>query len=333
VALLLAGCQSSPGSAPSSSPPTLAPTPAQEQAPAFANPVYDNNFPDPMVIQGATGYVVVATNGSGGNVQTLTSDDLTEWEQGPDALPEVAKWSQGGKVWAPEVARRADGRYVLYYTTRGPNPNIQCISVAVGREPQGPYVDSSSKPLVCETKQGGSIDASPFTTEDGRRYLYWKNDGNAIGVDTWISGQQLDASGTKLVGQPKRLFQQDLDWEGTLVEAPFGWESNGKFHLFYSANDYGSDSYAVGQATADDPLGPFTKTPDPVLASNDVAAGPGHCALIEKDGKVWMVYHAWSPEAIGSEVPGRTLWLSEVNFGADGKATVVPPTVDYPVKP
>jgi beta-xylosidase len=231
------------------------------------------------------------------------------------------------------VARRADGRYVLYYTTRGPNPNIQCISAAVGREPQGPYVDSSSKPLVCETKQGGSIDASPFTTADGQRYLYWKNDGNAIGVDTWISGQRLDASGTKLVGQPKRLFQQDLDWEGTLVEAPFGWESNGKFHLFYSGNDYGSDSYAVGQATAADPLGPFTKNPEPVLASNDVAAGPGHCALVEKDGKVWMVYHAWSPEAIGGDVPGRALWLSEVTFGTDGQATVVPPTVDYPLAP
>jgi beta-xylosidase len=331
--ILLSGC-SGPGNAPAPSASESAPA-ASTPAPAagFTNPVYDNNFPDPMVIRGADGYVVVATNGSGGNVQTLTSDDLTTWEQGPDALPKVAKWSSKGKVWAPEVAKRADGRFVLYYTTRSPNPEVQCISAAVGTKAGGPYVDTSSKPLVCETKRGGSIDPSPFTAADGTRYLYWKNDGNAIGVDTWISGQRLDASGTKLVGKPKRLFRQDQDWEGNLVEAPFGWESNGKFSLFYSANDYGSDAYAVGQAIADDPLGPFTKSPEPVLTSNDVAAGPGHCALIEKDDKVWMVYHAWSPDAIGAEVPGRTLWLSEVTFAADGTATVVPPTVDYPDNP
>jgi beta-xylosidase len=301
---------------------------------AFTNPVYNSNFADPMMIGDPDGgYVAVATNGDGGNVQTLTSPDLTTWEPGADALPQLPKWSAPGKVWAPEIARRADGRYVLYYTTRGPNPNIQCIGAAVGSSPKGPFVDDSKKPLVCQPNEGGSIDASPFTAADGSRYLYWKNDGNALGVDTFIYGQRLDATGTKLQGEPKKLFQQDLPWEGTLVEAPFGWEVDGRFHLFYSANDFGSDSYAVGDAVAKDPLGPFTKAGDPILVSNDVAAGPGHCSLIEKDGKVWMVYHAWSPEAIGEDVPGRTMWLSEVTFNPDGTVAVVPPTVDYPTKP
>ena len=300
---------------------------------AFKNPVFASNFPDPMLVKGPDAYVVVATNGNGSNVQTLVSDDLTSWKQGPDALPAIAGWSTAGKVWAPEVARRPDGRYLLYYTTPGPDATIQCVSVAVGPKPQGPFVDSSTKPLVCDTKTGGSIDASPFTAADGKRYLYWKNDGNAIGADTYLWGQQVDATGTKLVGKPTRLFKQDQPWEGNLVEAPFGWEQDGTFHLFYSANDYGSDAYAVGRAVADSPLGPFTKDPEPVLVSNEVAAGPGHCALFTKDGKTWMVYHAWAPDAIGSDVPGRTLWLSEVVFDDDGSVTVVPPTVDYPTKP
>jgi len=46
-----------------------------------------------------------------------------------------------------------------------------------------------------------------------------------------------------------------------------------------------------------------------------------------------MAYHAWSPDAIGQEVPGRALWLSEVTFDADGSVHVVPPTADYPTKP
>jgi hypothetical protein len=52
------------------------------------------------------------------------------------------------------------------------------------------------------------------------------------------------------------------------VEAPFVWEENGKFHLFYSANTFDSYSYAIGHAVADSPLGPFTKSEDPVVASN-----------------------------------------------------------------
>jgi len=325
--LMLAACQSGPAAPKASSTPDESPA-------GFQNPVYDSDFPDPMIIERTDGsYLAVATNGNGSNVQTLTSTDLISWKQGLDALPQLPAWSSAGKVWAPEIEPRADGRFLLYYTTRGPHPDVQCISVAVGSKPEGPYVDHSSKPLVCEEGIGGSIDPDPFTTSDGTRYLYWKNDGNAIGVDTYISGQRLDTSGTKVTGRPQRLFRQDLPWEGQLVEAPFGWEHDGKFHLFYSANAYDSDAYAVGHAIADDPLGPFTKSGDPVLTSNDAAAGPGHCALFEKDGKVWMVYHAWPPDSIGSESPGRTMWLSEVTFAPDGSVKVVPPTHDYPTRP
>jgi len=287
-----------------------------------------------MVIAGADGgYVAVATNGNGSNVQTMTSKDLIQWEQEEDALPQLPSWSSPGKVWAPEIAAGEGERFLLYYTTRAPDPEIQCISVAVGSQALGPFVDKSSKPLVCEKAQGGSIDASPFTAADGSRYLYWKNDGNAVGVDTFISGQRLDPTGTKLVGRPQHLFKQDLPWEGRLVEAPFVWEEGGRIHMFYSANAYDSDAYAVGHAVAASPLGRFTKDPDPVLASNDVAAGPGHCALIEKDGKVWMVFHAWMPDAIGGDFPGRTMWLSEVTFAADATVKVRPPTPTYPDRP
>lgn len=328
--VLVAGCQAGQPS----SGPTPAVTPGQGSQAGFRNPVYDGDFPDPMLIQGSNGsYVAVATNGNGSNVQTVTSPDLIGWQQGPDALPELPEWSSAGKVWAPEIIRRGDGRYLLYYTTRGPDPDIQCISVALGSKPEGPFADSSTGPLVCDAKLGGSIDPSPFTTAAGERYLYWKNDGNGIGVDTYIWGQKLNAAGTKRVGQAKRLFKQDLPWEGNLVEAPYGWQQGGRVHLFYSANAYDSDRYAVGHAVSRDPLGPFTKAADPVLVTNEVAAGPGHCALFTKDGKVWMVYHAWPPDSIGSETPGRTVWLSEVSFGANGDVAVVPPTADYPTRP
>ena len=318
-----------------------APVPAPEPAPApssahpaFANPVHDANFPDPEVVADETsGYWALGTNGGGSNVQTLHSDDLTSWEQGPDALPQLPRWTRPGKVWAPEVAPRAGGGSALYYTSAGPDGTVQCVGVATGKEVEGPYTDHSRRPLVCQEDRGGSIDAHPFVAADGKRYLYWKNDGNAVGQDTYLWVAPLTAGGTRLAGEPQRLLRQDLPWEGRLIEAPFVWEQDGRFHLFYSGNAYDSEDYAVGHAVADSPLGPFHKDDEPVLATDAVSAGPGHCAVFAVHGRTWMAYHAWSPGEIGGDVPGRSLWLSEVTFAPDGGVTVVPPTVSYPTKP
>lgn len=301
----------------------------------FTNPVVDSDVPDPMImVDDEGGWWAFATNGNGANVQTLRSTDLVSWEQAADALPQLPSWTATGSTWAPEVSRGDDGRWLLYYTTPAPSDrgDIHSIGVAVADSPGGPYLDSSPEPLVCETDDGGSIDAHPFTSSDGQRYLYWKNDGNRIGIDTWISVQRLDSSGTRLIGKPQRLIKQDQPWEGSLVEAPFVVEVDGTFWLFYSGNAFDSAAYAVGVAQATSPAGPFTKVPDPVLVSNDIAAGPGHCAVVTVAGRRWMVYHAWAPDAIGASIPGRTMWLSEVEITADA-VRVTPPTVDCPDLP
>ena len=321
-----AGCSAAPG--------------PQEPIPsggtvAFTNPVVDTDVPDPMIIADDDGgWWAFATNGDGANIQTFRSTDLVTWEQAPDALPQLPAWTAGGDVWAPEVARADDGRWLMYYTTPAPadRGDIQCIGLATADSPGGPYVDSSDQPLVCETEDGGSIDAHPFTAPDGNRYLYWKNDGNRIGVDTWISVQRLDPSGTELVGEPTKLIKQDQPWEGSLVEAPFVVEASGTYWLFYSANAYDSADYAVGVAKGSRPTGPFAKLPDPVLVSNEAAAGPGHCAIFAVGDQRWIVYHAWPPDAVGSSFPGRTMWLSEVEVSAD-QVRVTPPTVEYPTRP
>lgn len=287
------------------------------------NPVYPYDFPDPQVLPDGDGYLAIATNGNGMNVQTITSQDLVSWRQGSDALPSVAPWSSSGKVWAPEIIEWPDGTFRLYYTTKAPDPEWQCVSVATSDTLAGPYVDESAEPLICEYEEGGSIDASPFIDDDGTAYLYWKNDGNAKGVDTFIRVAALSDDGLSIEGEVTNLFKQDLYWEGHLVEGPAVVKVDGVYHMLYSAHDYGSDKYAVGHAVADSPLGPFTKHPEPVLSTNEVAAGPGHCQLFEKDGQWWMVYHAWQPDAVGDSVEGRKMWLSKVSF--DGKTVTVDP--------
>lgn len=287
--------------------------------------LWPHNFPDPQIIPTGDGYLAIATNSDGTNVQTLHSPDLAAWRPGADALPTLPTWTRPGRVWAPEAVRLGD-RWLLYYTTRGPNDGRQCVSVAVADRPAGPYLDESTEPLVYEQQAGGSIDASPFTDSAGRDWLTWKNDGNAVGADTWISIQRLAPDGLSLIGEPVRLIKQDQPWEGNLVEGPYLWERDGAFHLFYSANDFGSADYAVGHAIAEHPDGPYRKDGSPILVSNEVAAGPGHCTLFADGDRTVMAYHAWHPDAVGKP-PGRTLWTSEVHFAADGAVAVDPPAL------
>ena len=59
------------------------------------------------------------------------------------------------------------GTFVLYYSALDGVTGEQCISEAVATQPQGPYVDSSKTPLVCQLNLGGSMDPSPFVGADG----------------------------------------------------------------------------------------------------------------------------------------------------------------------
>jgi beta-xylosidase len=81
---------------------------------------------------------------------------------------------------------------------------------------------------------------------------------------------------------PHRFVDRDdAAWEGDLIEAPTLWRDGDTYYLFYSANDYGSPSYAVGYATASRVLGPYRDGPgNPILPSRGSAAGPGGQAVV-----------------------------------------------------
>ena len=289
----------------------------------FRNPVHDADFPDPFVFRVDDTYHAYATNGPGGNVQTLTSTDLVHWQKGKDALPEVGPWAYEGKTWAPELLARDDGTYVLYYTANAADFGAQCVGVAVADEPEGPFVDSTEEPLVCQRDEGGSIDPSPFRDDDGGLYLLWKNDGNCCMKDTWIYAQRLSSDGLRRQGRPTRLLKQDAGWEANVVEAPTLWKRNDRYILFYSGNDYASDFYAVGYATCDGPLGPCTDAPEnPILKAGCRATGPGHQAVVEVGDETWLVYHAWPGQA-GSDK--RVLWLDRLRW-EDARPSVDGPT-------
>jgi beta-xylosidase len=325
LVLVLAGC--SAGS-PAGSPPGSPAGPSADAA-VFTNPVYDRNFPDPGVLLVDGVYHAYGTNGPLGNVPLLTSTDLVNWTEAGDVLPELGAWARTGDTWAPEAIRLDDGRFALYYTARSTATSRQCIGVAIATSPSGPFTDPLPAPLVCQADDGGSIDASPFRDADGSLYLHWKNDGNAIGAPTHLYGQRLAPDGLALTGSPVVLLTNTQPWHAHVIEAPQLFVRDGRYYLFYSANAYDADVYAVGYAECDGPLGPCRDAAEnPILRSAPGAAGPGHCSVVTApDGSTWLLYHAWPPDAIGSVEPGRTLWLDRLDW-VDGKPVVRGPTAD-----
>jgi beta-xylosidase len=262
-----------------------------------ANPVIDDDFPDPDLLEVDGVYYAYATNGNNRNVRVARSTDLVEWETLPDAFPTLPSWVIPGKTWAPEVQQLGPERFVLYFTATNFRPTFQCIGVAVADSPEGPFEVVGDEMLLCPEGEGGAIDAATFQDADGTWHLLWKNDGNCCGLDTWISRAPLTEDGTALAGEPVRMIQQDLPWEGDLVEAPTLLERDGTYTLLYSANSYGGGEYTTGFATAPSLDGPWTKNPEPLFSTamfDGRYVGPGgQDVVVGPDGQDLLVFHSW----------------------------------------
>ncbi|MEV4491408.1 glycoside hydrolase family 43 protein [Micromonospora coxensis] len=324
AALLAAGCGDDTGNDPSST---------RSEATMFSNPVIRADAPDPQVLRVGDVWWLFHTNSDGRNVPVRRSTDLVDWSEPVDALPELPGWADPGRTWAPEVIALGPQRFLLYYTVAGRESGRQCVGRAVASRPEGPYRDDADGPLICQAELGGAIDASPFRDADGSLWLLWKNDGNAIGVDTWIWSQRLSADGLRLEGEPTKLLRQTEPWEGTLIEGPFLHRQDGRLYLFYAANAYDRAEYAEGYAVCESPAGPCVKAAEnPILTANGVATGPGHASMVVKDGRTWLVYHAWPPGREGSTDPGRQVWLDEVVW-TDGRPVVRGPNAEPQPRP
>ena len=288
----------------------------------FTNPVLNLDFPDPDVIKVEDTYYAYATCAGSIDIQAARSRDLVHWEYLGEALRAQPRWAktQAGFTWAPDVSATADGKsFIMYFTARDAASDTQGIGVATSSRPDGPFQvtgAANDKPLICNPEEGGDIDPASFVDDDGSRYLLWSNNGTTIGKDTFISIQKTSIDGLTLEGQPTRLIRNDQAWEGADVEGPTLWKREGKYFLFYSANDYKTDRYAVGYAAADNILGPYTKGSKPILTTDThsgASYGPGGQDIITgPHGNPWIVYHSWDPA-----MSKRWMQINELDWQGD----------------
>ena len=139
---------------------------------------------------------------------------------------------------------------------------------------------------------------------------------------TPIQAQQLSEDGTSFLGARTTILSNDVEWEGHLVEGPFLWKQDGRYWLFYAANDFTDPAYGIGVAVADHPLGPYSKQPEPLLKSARSWSAPGHPSVARApDGTPHIFFHAFFPGTGGYNV-FRALLTARLQFGPNSVAII-----------
>lgn len=293
-----------------------APTSAQEPQYGDYIDLPGSGWPaDPAVIEKDGTWYLYPTN-SGVSVECWSSTDLETWTYegvvwGP-APP--GSWNDN-TVWAPDVFAY-EGSYYLYYTA------ADMIGVAVADNPLGPFVDVYDHPLIGGGYGGvmtKSIDAHMFRDTDGSLYLYATGYLPVSLLRVFPMDDPVTVGGLwQIVLSPKLL-----SWEFVCEEGPWMILHEGVYYLMYSGNLANWPSYGVGYATADNPLGPFTKYErNPILwfDTDYDFYGPGHHSLtVGPGGDLWMFYH--------TKVDGEVNWKrrvrkNKVAFTDDGQIYV-----------
>ncbi|MFC4852701.1 family 43 glycosylhydrolase [Actinophytocola glycyrrhizae] len=246
--------------------------------------VIGQDFPDPEVLQVGGTYYAYSTSSSPGRVPYATAPAPTgPWTVRGDALPQKPAWAGNGGFWAPDVSRRADGRFLMYFTGPSTATGRMCIGAALADNPAGPFVPTSGQPLVCNAWEGGDIDPSSFVDGNGARYLLYKNDGNAIGQPTIIWLQPTAADGVTFTGNRVELLRNNRPEDEGVIEAPVLVRRPSHYVLFYSAGVYTTGNYHTSYAVAGSLTGPYTRAYRPLLTTASVDGtvnGPGGADVV-----------------------------------------------------
>ena len=298
-----------------------APAAAYPGAPWFEpDKPYTSNFPDPDVLRVGDTYYAYGTSTGGAYLPVMRSTDLQTWtarsaydppvNDDPfynDAMPSPARWGaevrpgqrMSKSVWAPGVERFGD-TYVAFYTIRTRiEPARYCISFATSSSPEGPFVDRTSGPFVCDADPVGSIDPEPFIDPaTGTPHLIWKSEGVVGSMPSRIWSRQLAPSGQAFAegSAPRELLRTSQGWEGNVIENPSMVRSQGQLYLFYSGNEFASADYATGYATCKTVAGPCTKarTTPLMKSAGDRLAPGGATAFHDFGGRLRLAHHYWN---------------------------------------
>jgi len=336
--------------------------------PTYRNPL-PVALGDPFILRAADGkfYLYGTSDGLNG-FKTYSSSDLLHWQDEGQvyegATPD--SWTVDC-FWAPEVYER-NGKYYLWYSANWKeNPGNELenfrIGVAVADNPTGPFRELFNRPVFDPGYP--IIDANVlFDDETGKVYLYYSRCCYKHSVpseiadwakaqgwfdeieESWVYGVELKPDFSGIIGEPQLLLSPPAtkddpqsEWESRSVtshevnrrwtEGSFILKNGDTYYMLYSANFFGGKNYAVGYATAKNPLGPFEKTKNnPILQKNSelggTVTGTGHCMVLNINEKRYCIYHGRTKET-GEK---RVVFIDLVEILPDGRLVVHGPNTD-----
>ena len=161
-----------------------------------------------------------------------------------------------------------------------------------------------------------AIDPHPYVDEDGTKYLLWVDNLDqdrlcGVKMENWLKPDWSTAqvltythyysvADWKAAQNGEYVPQVSYETETNHTnEGPVLIKHNGKYYLTFSVNDYWDSSYQLGQAVADNVLGPYRKLTEAeggLLLSGGVAgsqeiSGTGHHSIVTLGDKMYVIYH------------------------------------------
>ena len=238
--------------------------------------------------------------------QYYQSKNLKDWKKKGFAFKKTENtWGQKS-FWAPEVIYYQDKFYMIY-SSHGPTKfgSGLRLCLAVADKPSGPFTDLYA-PLF---DHGFScIDGHIFLEEGKKPILYyemvgavgefWKQQGFLWGA---IFGVELSEDLSKPTHEPVLCLYPSQEWEGlnsTKARSNEGmtvFKTNETYYMTYSGNHYVDPNYGVGYATAETPLGRWTKAPENPILKNNLeigVSGPGHNGVFQlSDPDTFLIFY------------------------------------------
>jgi xylan 1,4-beta-xylosidase len=249
-------------------------------------------------------------------IRVCTSINLFDWRTGP----EVFRPPMGHSCATPHVWHDPNsGRFYLYFTL---DPLVnEAVYVAEADGPLGPFQIRTK--LVDQ-----AYDGHLFCDDDGRLYLFYSQlPGHRLVV-------QPMSSAVDRQGEPKVIISAESDWEMRTitggVSGPFIIKRQGRYYLIYTGSGLSSPNAAIGYATAQHPLGPYTRAAEnPIMRRSENLFGPASaCAITDHTGQWWIFY---SQKRYSSPDYIRMICMDPIWFDEAGRlcARATPPLPIY----
>lgn len=325
-------------------------------------------YGDPFILQANDGkFYMYGTSENLNGFKVYSSEDLANWTDLGQVYEGAtdSSWTVDC-FWAPEVYERNGKYYMLYSANWKENPTNELenfkIGAAVSDKPTGPFIEINNRPIFDPGYP--IIDANLYFDDDnGKVYLYYsrccykhpveseiaawaKEQGWYDEIEeSWIYGVEIQPDFSGVIGEPQLLLRppvtlddKQAEWESRSVtskevnrrwtEGSFIFKNKDTFYMMYSANFFGGQNYAVGYATAKNPLGPFEKASNnPILQKNTEAGGDvtgtGHNMILTlQNGEMYTVYHGRTKKTGDA----RVVFMDKIEILPNGELVVHGPT-------